>query len=958
MAVTLAGVVAALVVAPATPGFAAEFTVTRLDDPAPGGCAAGDCSLREAVIAANASPGPDVIRLPPGTVKLTRTGVNTATATEGDLDITGPLTILGPTGPTRTSTIDGGQLEDRIFDVAGASLALSDVVVYGGGTLAGGTAIDRGGGVRMTGDGAALTATRVLFTAHQAVSGGAIAVLGTAGSTGRTITLFDTEIADNQVSVDGAGIHVDNPGELTLNVSGGAFQRNVAGRDGGALWVNFAFPVADIDGLLVEDNTADRAAGLGFGGIGQATIRNSTFQGNQALDAANGYGGGLWAHSTNITIESSTFAENTVARDGGAVFVRYGSLDVATTWFVGNAADAGGAIGAETLEEVVITTSTIEDNDARDGAGIYNLGDGRVTLRNTTVSGNRATNGTGGVRAPQVRLEHATVASNTGTPSAAANVHVTASAQFVGAIVADPRGGAPNCRVSGATVSGTATVESATTCGLAAAGNRLGVDPGLAALADNGGPTRTRALLATSPAIDLRPTPCPPTDQRGQTRPVDGDGDGTPACDAGAYEFVPQADLGTSLLDGPDPVRVGETLTYVVVVGNAGPQSARDVEINLDLPDAVILDAASLPDGCTVVTDGTRCALGTMAAGAEAERRITVEPDEVGTLTATAVATSATADPTPANAHATTTTTVLDRGAVQPARLAGADRFATAVAISEATFDPGTAKAVVLARADLFPDALAGTPLAVRLGGPLLLTASDQLPALVADELQRVLPAGATVVLLGGTSAISPAVATAIESGGWTVRRLGGADRYATAVAIARDGLGDPDVILVADGTNFPDALTAGTAAAALDGAVLLSARDAAPAATAAHLAERPRQVTAVGGPAARAFPEATPIVGATRYETALGVAEAFFPAPRAIGIGTGQAFPDALAGGVHVARLGGPILLSPPDALPDAVADYLRRIRGSLRSAHLYGGERALTVPVADAVTDALALD
>lgn len=956
-AAAVCALAASLVVIVDAPARAAEFTVTRLDDPTPNGCLVEDCSLREAVLAANASSGADVIRMPSGTAKLTRTGVGTATATEGDLDVTGPLTILGPVGPTLTSTIDGGQVQDRIFDVVGTRLEVNDVVVFGGGTLAGGLAIDRGGGARLTGDGASLVARRSLFTAHQAQYGAAIAVLGAEGSVGRSIELVDTEISDNIVLTDGGGVHVDMPGEFTLTVSGGAMKRNRAGRDGGALWINFAFPTVDVDGWLVEDNDADRAGGLGFAGSGQATIRNSTVRGNLATDPANGYGAGIWAYSTALALEGSTFAENTADRDGGAVYARYGTVEVTESWFVGNAATgAGGAISAETTEPITITASTIEENDAADGAAVHNVAFGLVTLRNTTVSGNRATAGTGGVEAPAVRLDHATVASNTAPPSAAANVTATTSAQFTASIVADPRGGAPNCEVVGATVTGSATVESTASCGLAGADNRLGTDPAIGVLRDNGGPTRTRALLATSPAIDLRASACPATDQRGRPRPVDGDGDGTAACDAGAYEFEPLADLGTSLLDGPDPVRVGEELTYVVVVANTGPQPARSVTARLDLPPSVTIDTAGLPAGCTTTTSGVSCSLGSLAVGADVQRTILVTPLEVGTITAVARASSTTTDPTPADARTTTTTGVMPRGAVEPERLAGEDRFETAVEISRATYAPGGAQAVVLARADLFPDALAGTPLAVHLGGPLLLTSPDQVPPLVLEELQRVLTPGSTVVLLGGTAAVSAQVASMIEGAGYQVRRLGGADRYATAVTIAREGLDDPDVILLADGTNFPDALAAGTAAASLGGAVLLTAGDTPPTATSDHLALRPRQATAVGGPAARAFPSATPIVGATRYETTVAVADEYFPSPTAVGIGTGEAFPDALAGGVHVARRGGPILLSPPNALPDVVADYLRRVRDGLWEAHLYGGERALTVPVADEVQRVLA--
>jgi putative cell wall-binding protein len=163
-------------------------------------------------------------------------------------------------------------------------------------------------------------------------------------------------------------------------------------------------------------------------------------------------------------------------------------------------------------------------------------------------------------------------------------------------------------------------------------------------------------------------------------------------------------------------------------------------------------------------------------------------------------------------------------------RLAGADRIATSVRISQDLYQDGGADAAVLTRADRFPDALAGTPLAVAKNGPMLLTSPTALDPATEAELKRVLPAGKTVYLLGGTGALGDAVAIRVQQLGYTVVRFAGVDRYDTAIKVADQGLGNPATDFLTTGLNFPDALSAGAAAAAKDGAVLLTADTTMPA--------------------------------------------------------------------------------------------------------------------------------
>jgi CSLREA domain-containing protein len=102
---------AALAVAIQAPLGAVDFVVTRYDDPTPNGCNAGDCSLREAVIAANANPDHDLIRLSAGSYTLTRLGTDEAAADDGDLDLLESVDIVG-VGAALTRIVGAGLGED------------------------------------------------------------------------------------------------------------------------------------------------------------------------------------------------------------------------------------------------------------------------------------------------------------------------------------------------------------------------------------------------------------------------------------------------------------------------------------------------------------------------------------------------------------------------------------------------------------------------------------------------------------------------------------------------------------------------------------------------------------------------------------------------------------------------------------------------------------------------------
>lgn len=352
------------------------------------------------------------------------------------------------------------------------------------------------------------------------------------------------------------------------------------------------------------------------------------------------------------------------------------------------------------------------------------------------------------------------------------------------------------------------------------------------------------------------------------------------------------------------------------------------------------IDAASLPTG-TYVGDITVFRDGVAVPGCPGSVVASFDPCVAATSLTNGVFTESVL-----SSHASS----WDLEAAQVGRLTGQDRFATAVAVSQSAFPAGNADAVVLARGDDYPDALVGGPLCAARNASLLLTSGPTLPRSTEAEIERVLPRGRTVYLLGGTNAIPAAIADQLTTLGYLVMRYGGSDRYATARQVA-DALGDPSTVLLATGTNFPDALSAGVAAAEENAAVLLTDGKILPPATSSYLSSSVSVVYAVGGPAATADPSATPIVGNDRYETAIDVARRFFPAPLSLGVASGNNFPDALSGTALLGRAKAPLILTPLADLPTAVASYVASVQNTVATAQIFGGSAAIADNVRAAI-------
>ncbi|MBO3664991.1 cell wall-binding repeat-containing protein [Microbacterium stercoris] len=266
-------------------------------------------------------------------------------------------------------------------------------------------------------------------------------------------------------------------------------------------------------------------------------------------------------------------------------------------------------------------------------------------------------------------------------------------------------------------------------------------------------------------------------------------------------------------------------------------------------------------------------------------------------------------------------------------RLAGADRYSTSVAISQ-QYSAGV-PVVYIAAGTAFPDGLSAAPAAAAQGGPLLLTAPNQLPAVVRDELLRLQPQ--KIVVVGGTGAVSAGVYAQLAGIQPEIRRDAGADRYATSrIVNERAFPNGASVVYIASGRDFPDALSSSAAAGSMGGAVLLL--DGRKPQVDGGLAELigtfgPEQIRVAGGTGAVSAGIAShlaqwaPVIrlaGKDRYETSVAISANAFPNATDVSFAAGTGFADALAGAAFAGRRGAPLLVTAGTCLTRSAADLV----------------------------------
>jgi len=407
-------------------------------------------------------------------------------------------------------------------------------------------------------------------------------------------TFYENVVASRNLTIRGAGrtaTVVDAGGYGTVFAAGPEKLRlaDMTIRNGGAGGLRGDY--LEVDNCLVTENESLSGSGLGGGIYGSiVVITKSMISGNTSRSAGGvfveGYGkisesiisdnvagdrgGGIALYTSEVIIDTTTISGNTAGYGGGGIASSglysyyynsaYSFLTVSDSTVSGNSATFGGGIENE-HGFVGVINSTISGNSADRGGGIYSLfccnknDPTAVWISQSTIAGNSTTNG-GGISAWGDTNQYG---------------DDIGRIDLVRAIVADNSGG--NCHSNQRFIldrGNNFTDDDTCPPGFETI---TGLDP---VLADNGGPTETHALLPGSSAIDAAGDECPARDQRGATRPQDGDGDGVSRCDAGAYE-VGTLQVTIAIKPDSDPSSINPYSRGVIPVAILGSGTFFDV---------------------------------------------------------------------------------------------------------------------------------------------------------------------------------------------------------------------------------------------------------------------------------------------------------------------------------------------------------------------------------------------
>ncbi len=505
-----------------------EFIVTKSQDTNDGACTPEDCSLREAIIAANATPGKDQITLPSGTYRLTLKGKYENAALTGDLDILESVDIVGAGAQ---QTVISGMEADRVFDLHKGRVLIEGMTITKGRVNTGGAGIK-------SRTGSSLQLRNVVVTDNyedgplqngpgdfwDGGKGGGIFSEGDLDIEDSEITFNLNTNADETRSTGGAGIYHHGPKDR--NTPTGEFARlrmnrvlvhgNRGWGNGGGLLM-FKYSKGEISNCHFEINktakTPNAPGSLSSGGAissygvtNELVIRDTMIFNNWA----SGSGGGIENFGV-LTIQRTTIDANNAhsagSSGGGLWTLNFNTRIFESTISNNRATDMGGGILGGARFEMV--NSTVSQNFARFGGGMTLFNDFPYLINFSTIANNRASSGAGGIA---VR------------PSAALALQNTIFANNV------LPSGTVNCAEGGPIASLDHNLADDETCHLHGPHDLI-ANAQLSPLADHGGPTLTHALLTGSPAIDAATVNCPPNDQTLYARPYGS------KCDIGSYEW-------------------------------------------------------------------------------------------------------------------------------------------------------------------------------------------------------------------------------------------------------------------------------------------------------------------------------------------------------------------------------------------------------------------------------------
>jgi uncharacterized repeat protein (TIGR01451 family) len=513
-----------------------------------------DCTLREAILAANDTLEADTITfsLPPSsTIVLGGTVLPF---------ITGTLTMDCSTAENLTIS---GSDASRIFvidSIPPGYLAPDESYDYD----------------NKVGSGSFVTMTNLAISGgHESASYGA-AILNSG------VLILNNIIVSGNDSNNAA---VYNHHVLTITNS--TFSNNVASQYGGALYNGDGGLVSLSNTTFISNSSTNAGGGAILNADGLIIVKNSTFSHNSAHENNNGgailnlgflnveysifddnesgNGGALFNEIlADMSVDNSTFQGNIAAADGGAIYNMNIMIVTTHTFSQNTAGFVGGAIYNSDMTTVV--NSTFSQNSATSGGALYNFTNRTMTVLNSTLSGNAV-------------------------PSFGAGMYNRGTLNLGNTIIANSAGG-DDCVNTGTITLNTNNLIEDNSCNPFLSG-----DPLLGPLQNNGGQTETFALLEGSPALDMgHPATCasPPVnnfDQRGVMRPIDGNNDGNPACDIGSYETNPDFFL---VKNAPTLVASGQNITYSLTVTN-----------NLSVTVSNILLTDTLPTNANYVSGGT-----------------------------------------------------------------------------------------------------------------------------------------------------------------------------------------------------------------------------------------------------------------------------------------------------------------------------------------------------------------